>query len=142
MEYTALGHSGLDVSRLCVGCMSFGDSATNFHKWTLNAADSEVLVKRALDLGINFFDTANIYSAGTSEQYLGQAIKNNVAREKVALATKVYFNKGKLGKAAINREIDLSPEKLGHRLCGSLHHPPFRLWNAGRGNHGSAGWLG
>lgn len=113
MEYTALGHSGLDVSRLCVGCMSFGDSATNFHKWTLNAADSEELVKRALDLGINFFDTANIYSAGTSEQYLGQAIKNNVAREKVVLATKVYFNEGKLGKAAINREIDLSLKNLG-----------------------------
>jgi aryl-alcohol dehydrogenase-like predicted oxidoreductase len=113
MEYSKLGNSDLLVSQLCVGCMSFGDPGTNFHAWTLNADESEELVKRALDLGINFFDTANIYSAGTSEEYLGRAIKNNVARDKVILATKVYFNEGKLSSQAIKREIDLSLKRLG-----------------------------
>jgi aryl-alcohol dehydrogenase-like predicted oxidoreductase len=93
--------------------MSFGDPASNFHAWTLNADDSEMLIKRALDLGINFFDTANIYSAGTSEEYLGRAIKNNIARDKVVLATKVYFNEGKLSRQAILREIDSSLQRLG-----------------------------
>lgn len=113
MEYSKLGNSDLLVSRLCVGCMSFGDPGSNFHAWTLNAEDSEELVKRALDLGINFFDTANIYSAGTSEEYLGRAIKNNVVRDKVVLATKVYFNEGKLSGKAIEREFDLSLKRLG-----------------------------
>jgi len=112
MEYSKLGNSDLQVSRLCVGCMSFGNPESNFHAWTLSAEESEALVKRALDLGINFFDTANIYSAGTSEEYLGRAIKNNVARHKVAIATKVYFNEGKLSKAAILREIDGSLKRL------------------------------
>ena len=113
MEYSKLGNSNLQVSRLCVGCMSFGDSRSNFHAWTLNAEESEALVKRALELGINFFDTANIYSAGTSEEYLGRAIKNNIARDKVVIATKVYFNEGKLSKSAIQREIDGSLKRLG-----------------------------
>lgn len=113
MEYSKLGNSDLQVSRLCVGCMSFGDPGSNFHAWTLSAEESEMLVKRALDLGINFFDTANIYSAGTSEEYLGRAIKNNVARDKVVIATKVYFNEGNLSKTAILREIDGSLKKLG-----------------------------
>lgn len=112
MEYSKLGNSELQVSRLCVGCMSFGDPGSNFHAWTLNAYESETLVKRALDLGINFFDTANIYSAGTSEEYLGQAIKNNIARDKVVIATKVYFNEGKLSKSAIQHEIDESLKRL------------------------------
>ncbi|WP_160680609.1 aldo/keto reductase [Clostridium sp. C8-1-8] len=113
MEYSKLGNSDLQVSRLCVGCMSFGDPKSNFHAWTLNAEDSETLVKRALDLGVNFFDTANTYSAGTSEEYLGRAIKNNIARDKVVIATKVYFNEGNLSKAAIQREIDGSLKRLG-----------------------------
>ncbi len=113
MEYMNLGQTDINVSRLCVGCMSFGDPASNFHAWTLNADDSEMLIKRALDLGINFFDTANIYSAGTSEEYLGRAIKNNIARDKVVLATKVYFNEGKLSRQAILREIDSSLQRLG-----------------------------
>jgi aryl-alcohol dehydrogenase-like predicted oxidoreductase len=113
MEYSKLGNSNLQVSRLCVGCMSFGDPASNFHAWTLNAEESEALVKRALDLGINFYDTANVYSAGTSEEYLGRAIKNNVARDQVVLATKVHFNEGKLSRAAILREIDGSLKRLG-----------------------------
>jgi aryl-alcohol dehydrogenase-like predicted oxidoreductase len=113
MEYAKLGNSNLEVSRLCVGCMSFGDPASNMHAWTLNPEESETLIKRALDLGINFFDTANIYSAGTSEEYLGRAIKNNVARDKVVIATKVYFNEGHLSKNAILREIDGSLKRLG-----------------------------
>mgnify|MGYP000921108713 CR=1 FL=1 len=113
MEYVKLGNSDIRVSRFCVGCMSFGDVASNFHAWTLNAEESEAIIKHALDLGINFFDTANVYSAGTSEEYLGRAIKNNVSRDKVVLATKVYFNEGKLSREAILREIDLSLKRLG-----------------------------
>ncbi len=113
MEYSKLGNSNLQVSKLCVGCMSFGDPASNFHAWTLNAEESEALVKRALDLGINFFDTANIYSGGTSEEYLGRAIKNNIARDQVVIATKVHFNEGKLSRTAILREIDGSLKRLG-----------------------------
>ncbi|MCM8710125.1 aldo/keto reductase [Clostridium sp. SYSU_GA19001] len=113
MDYLKLGNSNLLVSRLCVGCMSFGDTASNFHEWTLNAEDSETLIKHALNLGINFFDTANVYSGGTSEEYLGRAIKNNISRDKVVIATKVYFNEGKLSKQAILREIDNSLKRLG-----------------------------
>ena len=83
------------------------------HAWTLNPQDSEAIIKHALDLGINFFDTANCYSAGTSEEYLGRAIKNNIDRSKVVLATKVYFNDGKLSKEAIPREVEGSLKRLG-----------------------------
>ena len=113
MEYTKLGNSGIEVSRFCLGCMSFGDPASKMHAWTLDPDKSEVIIKHALDLGINFFDTANCYSAGTSEEYLGRAIKNNVARDKVVLASKVYFNEGNLSKAAIGREIDGTLRRLG-----------------------------
>ena len=87
-----MGNSNHEVSRLCVGCMSFGNPASNFHAWTLDPSESEKLVKRALDLGINFFDTANSYSGGTSEEYLGRTIRNNDPRDKVVIVTKVYFN--------------------------------------------------
>lgn len=113
MEYAKLGNSGIDVSRLCVGCMSFGDPASKMHAWTLNPAESEAIIKHALDLGINFFDTANCYSAGTSEEYLGRAILKNAARDKVVIATKVYFNEGNLSKEAIPREVDGSLKRLG-----------------------------
>lgn len=104
MQYMQLGNSGIKVSRLCLGCMSFGDPASRMHAWTLDPDRSEAIIRHALDLGINFFDTANTYSAGTSEEYLGRSIKNNVARDKVVLASKVYFNEGHLSKAAIGRE--------------------------------------
>ena len=113
MEYVKLGNSDLTVSRLCLGCMSFGDTASKMHAWTLDANESEKIIRHALDLGINFFDTANGYSAGTSEEYLGRAIRNNVARDKVVLASKVYFNEGHLSKAAIGREIDGTLRRLG-----------------------------
>ena len=112
MEYTKLGNTDIEVSKLCVCCMSFGKAGT-MHDWTLDEVQSEEVIKYALDLGINFFDTANGYSAGTSEEYLGRAIKNNVARDKVVIATKVYFNEGRLSKEAIFREIDGSLKRLG-----------------------------
>lgn len=113
MEFTKLGNSGIEISRFCLGCMSFGDPASKMHAWTLKPEDSEKIIKHALDLGINFFDTANGYSAGTSEEYLGRAIKNNVERDKVVLASKVYFNEGHLSKTAINREIEGTLKRLG-----------------------------
>lgn len=113
MKYTKLGATDIEVSRLCLGCMSFGDPASKMHAWTLSPEDSERIIRHALNLGINFFDTANCYSAGTSEEYLGRAIKNNVSRDKVVLATKVYFNDGKLSREAIPREVDCSLKRLG-----------------------------
>ena len=112
MEFIKLGNSDIEVSRFCVGCMSFGDPASKMHAWTLNSQESEDIIKHALGLGINFFDTANSYSAGTSEEYLGRAIKKNAARDKVVLATKVYFNDGKLSKEAIPREVNGSLKRL------------------------------
>ncbi len=113
MKYQQLGSSGITVSQLCVGCLSFGQPFPDSHMWTLNPAETEAIVGKALDLGYNFFDTANTYSHGTSEEYLGRAIKNLVPRDKVVLATKVYFNEGHLSRAAILREIDGSLRRLG-----------------------------
>lgn len=112
MQYTKLGTTNIEVSKLCVGCMSFGKAGT-MHDWTLDEQQSESVSKHALDLGINFFDTANGYSAGTSEEYLGRALKRNIARDKVVIASKVYFNEGRLSRAAILREIDGSLKRLG-----------------------------
>lgn len=80
MEYTTLGNTDIRISRLCVGCMSFGKAGT-MHDWTLDEGETEKVVSHALSLGINFFDTANAYSAGTSEEYLGRAIKKNIPRD-------------------------------------------------------------
>lgn len=113
MQYIQLGNSDLTVSRLCLGCMSFGDPASKMHAWTLDPERSEAIICHALGLGINFFDTANTYSAGTSEEYLGRALKKNVARDKVIIASKVYFNEGHLKKEAIAREIEGTLRRLG-----------------------------
>ena len=112
MEYTKLGNTDIEVSKLCVGCMSFGKAGT-MHDWTLDETQSEEVIKHALNFGINFFDTANGYSAGTSEEYLGKALKKNVARDKVVIASKVYFNEGRLSKKAIFKEIDGTLSRLG-----------------------------
>lgn len=112
MEYTLLGNTDIEISKLCVGCMSFGKAGT-MHDWTLNEAETEEVVKYALSQGINFFDTANGYSAGTSEEYLGRALKNNIVRDKVVIASKVYFNPGRLSATAIHREIDGTLKRLG-----------------------------
>ena len=111
MEYTTLGNTDLFISKLCVGCMSFGQAGT-MHDWTLDQTQTEEIVKHALGLGINFFDTANGYSQGTSEAYLGEAIRKNASRDKVVLASKVYFNPGRLSREAIHREIDGSLKRL------------------------------
>ncbi len=113
MEYTKLGASNLTVSRVCVGCMSFGDRAKKMFDWTLDPDASEAVVRRALDLNINFFDTANTYSLGTSETYLARALKKLARRDQIVLATKVYFNEGHLSREAILREIDGSLRRLG-----------------------------
>ena len=112
MQYTKLGNTDIEVSKLCLGCMSFGKAGT-MHGWTLDESDSEAVIKHAIGLGINFFDTANCYSAGTSEEYLGRALKKYIPREKAVIASKVYFNDGRLSKAAINREIDGTLKRLG-----------------------------
>ena len=112
MEYTKLGKTEIEVSKVCVGCMSFGKAGT-MHEWTLDEAETENVVKDALSLGINFFDTANGYSAGTSEEYLGRALKKNIARDRVVIASKVYFNPGRLSAGAIHREIDGTLKRLG-----------------------------
>ncbi len=112
MEYAKLGNSEITVSKLCVGCMSFGRPSVDFHEWTLDPNKTEEVICHALELGINFFDTANTYSHGTSEEYLGKAIKNNISRDKVVLASKVYFNEGHLRKDAIAREIDGTLRRL------------------------------
>lgn len=113
MEYAKLGNTDIEVSKLCVGCMSFGVPSEDFHLWTLNYEDSSAMVKKALDLGINFFDTANTYSHGTSEEFLGKAIREHTSRDKVVLATKVYFNDGKLSKQGILTSVDESLKRLG-----------------------------
>ena len=113
MEYVKLGNSDLVVSRICCGCMSFGDKTKWIHQWVLDQEHTEEIVKKALELGINFFDTANGYSAGTSEEMLGKAIKKYAKREDVVIATKVFFNEGCLSREAILREVDKSLAHLG-----------------------------
>ena len=113
MKYEKLGNSDLTVSKLCVGCMSFGKPSADFHEWTLDPEKTREIVAHALDLEINFFDTANTYSHGTSEEYLGRAIRELVPRDKVVLASKVYFNEGHLSRAAIEREIEGTLRRLG-----------------------------
>ena len=114
MQYTTLGHSGIKISKLCLGGMSFGEASPDFHQWTIGPEDTRAVIKRALDQGINFIDTANCYSFGTSEEYIGAALRDlGVAREDVVLASKVYFNEGKLSAAAIEREVEGSLKRLG-----------------------------
>ncbi|QCZ53324.1 putative oxidoreductase YajO [Levilactobacillus brevis] len=113
MQYTKLGHTEIMASKICVGAMSFGQPGT-MHDWTLDYPASERVIGHALSLGINFFDTANGYSAGTSEAYLGRALKaQRVARDQVVLASKVYFNPGRLSAKAIHHEIDGTLKRLG-----------------------------
>lgn len=118
MEYVKLGKTGLDVSRLCLGCMSFGEADKWIHQWVLNEKQSRSIIKRALDLGINFFDTANVYSRGTSEEFLGRALKDYANRDEVVIATKVHGqmhegpNGSGLSRKAIMSEIDNSLKRL------------------------------
>lgn len=114
MKYVELGKTGIMVSPLAVGGMSFGRASEDFHLWTLDQEKTKEMIAHALDLGVNFIDTANQYSHGTSEEYIGRALKDlGVARDKVVIATKVYFNEGHLSREAIMREIDGSLTRLG-----------------------------
>ena len=112
MEYVQLGKSDLKVSKICLGCMSFGQ-VTEKRQWVLNQEETDAMIKRALELGINFFDTANCYGDGSSETFIGNSFKKLVKdRKDIIVATKVYNNEGKLSKEAILREIDGSLKRL------------------------------
>ena len=113
MEYVFLGNTDIKVSRICVGCMSYGQPSEDFHLWTLSQDETTEMVKVAYNAGVNFWDTANTYSHGTSEEYLGNALKHlGIKRSDVVIASKVYYNEGKLSKAAIEREIEGSLKRL------------------------------
>jgi 1-deoxyxylulose-5-phosphate synthase len=118
MDYVRLGKSGLKVSRLCLGCMSFGVPERGSHPWTLDEAQSRPYIQRALEAGINFFDTANVYSDGTSEEILGRAVRDFAKRDELVIATKVHGwtgtapNSRGLSRKAIFTEIDRSLRRL------------------------------
>jgi len=119
MDTTRLGRTGLQVSRLCLGCMSYGEPGRGNHPWTLPEGESRPFLKRALDLGINFYDTANVYSAGSSEEIVGRALLEYAPRDELVIATKVHgrmrpgANGQGLSRKAILTEIDHSLQRLG-----------------------------
>jgi 1-deoxyxylulose-5-phosphate synthase len=119
MDYVKLGSTGLEVSRLCLGGMTFGMPDRGLHTWTLDDEKTRPIIKRALEVGINFFDTANVYSDGTSEEILGRALKELAKRDEVVIATEVSArtrpgpNGQGLSRAAIMTEIDKSLRRLG-----------------------------
>ncbi|MBM6995307.1 aldo/keto reductase [Paenibacillus sp. DXFW5] len=119
MEYVKLGRTGLEVSRICLGCMSYGEPNRGAHPWSLNEEESRPFIRKALELGINFFDTANVYSDGTSEEIVGRALKTFANRDEIVIATKVHGrmrpgpNGGGLSRKAILAEIDHSLKRLG-----------------------------
>ena len=119
MEYRNLGRTGLKVSPLCLGCMSFGDASKGWHKWIMDEEASRPVIRRAVEAGINFFDTANIYAAGTSEEVTGRALKDFARREEIVIATKAHGRWGKgpnqagLSRKALFQAIDDSLARLG-----------------------------
>jgi aryl-alcohol dehydrogenase-like predicted oxidoreductase len=119
MEYVKLGRSGLEVSRICLGCMSYGVPERGTHPWTLNEEQAQPFIRQALELGINFFDTANVYSDGTSEEIVGRALLKFAKRDEVVIATKVHGrmrpgpNGAGLSRKAIMAEMDASLRRLG-----------------------------
>ena len=119
MNYIKLGSTGLDVSRLCLGCMTYGDPKRGNHEWTLDEEASRPLIRQAVEAGINFFDTANVYSDGSSEEIVGRALKEYGRRDELVIATKVHGrmrpgpNGAGLSRKAILHEIDASLRRLG-----------------------------
>jgi len=119
MEYVKLGNTGMDVSRICLGCMSFGVGERGAFPWALDEKHSRPMIKKALDLGINFFDSANFYSDGTSEEITGRALNEYADRDEIILTTKVFFpmrkgpNGAGLSRKEIMSEIDKSLKRLG-----------------------------
>ncbi|MGG5315121.1 aldo/keto reductase [Enterococcus sp. AZ072] len=118
MRYIKFGNTGMDVSPLCLGTMGFGDPDSGFHEWVLREEDSRPVVQKALDLGINFFDTANVYSYGESERILGKALNDFAKRDEIVVATKLFTtmkdapNSGGLSRKEIFHQIDQSLERL------------------------------
>jgi 1-deoxyxylulose-5-phosphate synthase len=119
MEYRRLGTSGLKVSRITLGCMSFGDTSRGYNEWALDDEQAEPIFRQAVEFGINFWDSANVYGYGTSEEIVGRAIRKYTRREDVVLATKVYFKVGEgpggsgLSRRAIMEQVDASLARLG-----------------------------
>lgn len=114
MEYTKLGQTDIEISRICIGGMSFGKVFPDFHQWVIDQQATQAVIKEALSQGINFIDTANVYAHGTSEEFIGRALANlGVRREDVVLASKAYFNEGHLSREAILREIEGTLSRLG-----------------------------
>ncbi|MBQ7065092.1 MAG: aldo/keto reductase [Firmicutes bacterium] len=119
MRYTKLGHSDLNVSRICLGCMGFGDPGRGQHSWTIDEEHSREIIRRALELGVNFFDTAIAYQSGTSEQYVGRALRDYAKRDEVVVATKFLprtpeeMERGVSGQEHIGKMIDTSLKNLG-----------------------------
>lgn len=119
MDYVTLGKTGLKVSRLCLGCMSFGDPKRGFHPWILDEEASRPILRRAVEAGINFFDTANIYASGTSEEVIGRALKDFARRDEVVITTKAHGpwgkgpNQGGLSRKAVFQAVDDSLRRLG-----------------------------
>ena len=119
MQTTRLGRTGLEISRLCLGCMSYGEPGRGNHPWTLGESASRPFLRRALDLGFNFFDTANVYSDGSSEEIVGRALTEYAPRDAVVIATKVNGrmhagpNGAGLSRKAIMTQIDASLKRLG-----------------------------
>ncbi|MEO9340287.1 aldo/keto reductase [Mesorhizobium sp. SB112] len=118
MKYTNLGNSGLKISRIGLGCMSYGDPTRGNHSWVLNEEDGRGYIRKALEAGINLFDTANVYSDGASEEVLGRAVRDFASRDEVVLATKIFYpmshhvNAGGLSRKAIFTEVDNSLRRL------------------------------
>ena len=134
MQYTKLGNSRLQVSRICMGCMGFGDAKSGQHSWTIDEEHAWEIIRRGLELGINFFDTAIAYQSGTSEQYLGRALRDFAKREEVVVATKFLprtpgRDRGRHQQASSMCEqmIDTSLKNLGTGLCGPVHLPHVGL---------------
>ncbi|WP_430617980.1 hypothetical protein IGI78_002005 [Enterococcus sp. DIV1767] len=118
MDYVKFGNTGLDVSPLCLGTMGFGDPNSGFHEWVLEEDDSREVIKKALDLGINFFDTANVYSYGASEEIVGRALNDFAPRDEIVVATKLYSkmkqrpNSGGLSRKAIFYQVEQSLKRM------------------------------
>ncbi|MBA1244170.1 aldo/keto reductase [Pseudomonas japonica] len=120
MKFTKLGTTGLDISRLCLGCMTFGEPDAGTHPWTLDEDASRPIIKRAVEQGINFFDTANSYSAGTSELIVGKLLKAFTRREEIVVATKVFFPPAMLGGSSRPNEQGLSRKAIMANIDASL----------------------
>ena len=136
MHYRKLGHTGLDVSSIALGCMTYGEPGSGHPVWSLDENASRPLIKQAIEAGINFFDTANMYSQGSSEEILGRALRDYASRDSIVIATKARHpmrpgpNGARLSRKAILTEIDHSLRRLGtdyvdlrpyrHQACASL----------------------